>query len=184
MQRSHILRELCSVLLPRHPVDTRCRFLLQLPESRLERFECYVVQERGELRILVPSCCLTYAFQRTVRTCPALSPGRVWLVHVALRQPPSLHHLRGRTAGFVRWLRRYYEAVRLPLSVHRWLWASTLPIAARLSIFARALSGSPGSRARRFSTCLGSKTARSRWCARIFAHHRVAFRVAGRRRRS
>ena len=36
---------------------------------------------------------------------------------VPLALPPSLHHLRSRT-GLVRRLRRYYEAVRLPTTVH------------------------------------------------------------------
>jgi len=33
-------------------------------------------------------------------------------------QPPSLHNLRQRSPAFVRLLRRYYAAVRLPATVH------------------------------------------------------------------
>ena len=53
------------------------------------------------------------------------------LGRVPLGQPPSLRHLRGRCSDLVRWLRRYYGAVRLPVVVHLWLWAFALPIAAR-----------------------------------------------------
>src|SRR5690606_34944465 len=50
--------------------------------------------------------------------CPALGPGRVLLSYLLLGQAPSLHHLRSRTTGLVRQLRRYYEPVRPPLPVH------------------------------------------------------------------
>ena len=49
---------------------------------------------------------------------PLHGSGRAALPQVSLGQPPSLHRLRRRCSGFVRRLRRYYAAVRLPTSVH------------------------------------------------------------------
>src|SRR5664279_767549 len=46
---------------------------------------------------------------------------------VPLAQPPFLHHLRNRSRGLVRRLRRYYGAVRLPTTVHLGRTASPSP---------------------------------------------------------
>ncbi len=64
-------------------------------------------------------CCQTHPLQRTGRTLPALSPGRVLLGQVPLGQSPSLRLLRRRLPGLVRRLHWYYGTVRLPGSVHR-----------------------------------------------------------------
>jgi len=66
-----------------------------------------------------PFCCLTYPLERTAHADPALSPEHVLLLQVPFGQRPSLRPLRCRSRGFVRGLRRYCGAVRLPLSVHR-----------------------------------------------------------------
>ena len=69
---------------------------------------------------LISRCRLTYPLERAGRVFPALSPERVTLGRVSLGQPPSLPRLHGRFLGFVRRVRRYYGAVRLPTSVrHR-----------------------------------------------------------------
>ena len=55
----------------------------------------------------------------TGRTCPALCPGTAARTHIPFDQPPSLHLLRtALRRQFVRRLRQYYAAVRLPASVH------------------------------------------------------------------
>jgi len=55
----------------------------------------------------------------TGRSRPALSPGHAARARIPLDQPPSLHLLRAdQRRQFVRRLRRYYAAVRLPASVH------------------------------------------------------------------
>ncbi len=88
----------------------------------------------------------------------ALSPEPGLLTRISLGQAPFLQTLR-RTRSpslFVRVLQRYYGLVRLPAVVHHgctfifdhadhanWAWPTT---------------GSPGFRARSFSTCMGSAT--------------------------
>ena len=55
----------------------------------------------------------------TGRSCPAQCPGPAARIRIPLDQPPSLHLLRAdRRHQFVRRLRRYYAAVRLPAAVH------------------------------------------------------------------
>ncbi len=56
--------------------------------------------------------------QPVLTAFPFLRPALVRLVHVLLSQRPSLHGLRQRFPAFVRLLRRYYVAVRLPVTVH------------------------------------------------------------------
>ena len=64
---------------------------------------------------------LPYPAQHTLQVCPTLCSEPVSLDRVSLGQPPSLHFLRRpwRTTAIVRKLLWYYEAVRLPTSVHR-----------------------------------------------------------------
>src|SRR5713101_5856383 len=62
---------------------------------------------------------------------PARCPVRVRLWRVVLGQRPSLHNLRQRLPAFVRLLRRYYAAVRLPIAVHGGLMAHRLLLPAR-----------------------------------------------------
>ncbi len=64
---------------------------------------------------------LPYPIQLTLQVTPALCPEPGLLDRVPLGRPPSLHglRLRWRTTDLVRPLPRYYEAVRLPTSVHR-----------------------------------------------------------------
>ena len=101
-----------AVVPPRLPVHARRRFLLQAEVSHAQRFEVIdVVQERREPQLLILSCCLTYALQRTGRVFPARCPGRVLLWQVPFGQTASLHPFRHRLPGFVRGLLRYYRSL-------------------------------------------------------------------------
>jgi hypothetical protein len=96
----------------------------------------------------------------TGRPSPALSPGRAARAHIPLDQPPSLHLLRADLRHqFVRRLRRYYAAVRLPAPVHH--RRTSLDFSMRPKLAAWLVAGSPGSRASCFHACLGSPTARN-----------------------
>ena len=61
----------------------------------------------------------------------AQCPVRVRLWRVLLGQRPSLHSLRRRLPAFVRLLRQYYAAVRLPATVRGGLMAHRLLLPAR-----------------------------------------------------
>jgi len=90
------------------------------------------MQQSSELQLLVSFCCLTYAFQSAWPALPPLRPARVELVRVLLlespsgvraSQRPSLNDLLRPSLAFVRPLRWYYAAVRLPAAVHVGLMA-------------------------------------------------------------
>ena len=64
----------------------------------------------------------------TIMPIPVLCPGHGTLIRIPLDQPPSLRLLRGcLVRSFVRRLRRYYAAVRLPVIVHRRRASSDFP---------------------------------------------------------
>jgi hypothetical protein len=86
-----------------------------------------MVQQRGEPRILVPSCYLTHTAQRTGRIGSGTVSGMRFAVRVPLGSPPFLPHLRDRFHGLVRRVRRYYGAIRLPTLVHFGLTTSVFP---------------------------------------------------------
>src|SRR6266851_5659652 len=99
-------------------------------------------------------CCLAHTVQPAWPAFPARCPVLVRLFRVLLGQRPSLHNLRRRSPALVRLLRRYYAAVRLPPAVHVGLIAHrVLPPAHGVALW--ATTGSPGSRTRSFSACLG-----------------------------
>src|SRR2546421_7392275 len=58
--------------------------------------------------------CFAHTVQPVWPAFPARCPALVRLSRVLLGQRPSLHNLRRRSPAFVRLLRRYYAAVRLP----------------------------------------------------------------------
>ena len=119
---------LLGVVLPRFSIDPRRGVSAQRQERIPKAIEVHVVKKRSEPNLPVLSCELTYTVQRTGHALlPALSPGRVLLIRVPLGQAPSLHLLRGRRSGVVRRFPRYYEPVRLPMSVHRRLATSVFP---------------------------------------------------------
>src|SRR5262249_16627729 len=110
-----------TVVLPRLSVHACCCVLLNLKERCPQSLDVIdVVEERSEPLFPISTCCLTYPCERAERVFPALSPERGTLGPVPLGQPPSLHRFRCRSPGIVRRLRRYFGAVRLPMSVrHR-----------------------------------------------------------------
>src|SRR5947207_5108251 len=75
--------------------------------------------------------CFAHTLQPAAPASPARCPVRVRLWRVLLGQRPSLHNLRRRLPAFVRLLRRYYAAVRLPTAVHGGLMAHRLLLPAR-----------------------------------------------------
>jgi len=93
-----------------------------------------MVQQGRELHLLTPSCCFTYTLQPACLAFPTLRPARVRLFRLLLGQRPSLHNLLGPSLAFVRLLRRYYDAVRLPADAHLGLIAHRLlPSSLRVS---------------------------------------------------
>ena len=68
--------------------------------------------------MLTPILALAYPLQRAGQDLPALCPEPVTLERLPLGQPPFLHRLLSLSPGLVRRLRRYYETVRLPVTVH------------------------------------------------------------------
>jgi hypothetical protein len=72
---------------------------------------------------LSPFAAWPYAFQPALPALPTLRPARVRLFRVLLSQRPSLHDLLRPSLAFVRPLRWYYAAVRLPAAVHVGLMA-------------------------------------------------------------
>ena len=92
---------------------------------------------------------------------PTLRSAQVLLVHVLFDQRPSLHNLRWRSPAFVRLLRRYYSAVRLPITVHVGLIAHRLLPPVR-GLPPRTMTGPLGSRAWSFYACMGSSTPQGR----------------------
>jgi hypothetical protein len=127
--------------------------------------------------------CLSYSIQRALQILSALCPGPVLLTRVPFGRASFLHRLRRRRRGvsFVRQLHWYYRPVRLPVPVHR----EILPLgflARPARAFARPVTGSPGSRARRFRAPMGSQTPPGPPVTRVVATVDVAFRVGGPRR--
>src|SRR5439155_21777626 len=111
--------KILSVVPPRLAIDAGSRIPFEFPVGCPQPLDgVHVVKERGEPLLPVSPRCLPYPLERAGRAFPALCPARVTLGRVPLGQPPSLHHLRGRFLGVVRWLPGYYGAVRLPASGH------------------------------------------------------------------
>ncbi len=52
-----------SIFLPHHPVYPWCRLPLQTVIAASEQIDVDVMQQRRELQLLVPFCCLTHTVQ-------------------------------------------------------------------------------------------------------------------------
>ena len=126
MQVSEVCLQVSSIVFPRHPVHSRRRLLLEAVVAHPKQIDRHVVEERGEPRLPVLSCCLAHAIQPAVPAFLARCPARVRLARVLLGQRPFLHSLRRRCPAFVRLLRRSYAVVRLPVVVHMSLMAHRL----------------------------------------------------------
>src|SRR5260370_872394 len=70
-----------------------------------------MVEQSGELHLLVFPCCFPHACQSLGHALPALRRVRVRLTCVLLDRPPSLLILRQRSFVFVRMIHRYYTLV-------------------------------------------------------------------------
>src|SRR5713101_5709529 len=133
------------------------------------------VQQRRELQLPVLLRCFAHTLQPATPAFPARCPVRVRLWRVLLGQRPSLHNLRRRLPAFVRLLRRYYAAVRLPAAVHGGLMAHRLLLPARTL----PAGGDGVSRFSRmeFLCMLGVFDSAGSRYARASAHRCVAFRL-------
>ena len=126
MQVRQLLIQVRLVLLPGHAIYSGRSVPLQRVEAAPQQLGRDVVEQRGEPRPLVPTCCFTHTEQVARRAGPALRPGRGRLPDVLLGRSPSLHILRRWLLTVVRTLRRYYATVRLPIGVHVGLRAQGL----------------------------------------------------------
>src|SRR5688572_9622221 len=77
-----------------------------------------MVEQGGELHLLLFPCCFAHTRQSLGHACLALSRVRAGLKSVLLDQRPSLLTLRRRVPAFVRMIHRYCSAVRLLGDVH------------------------------------------------------------------
>src|SRR5260370_14570140 len=77
-----------------------------------------MVEQSGELHLLIFPCCFPHACQPLGHALPALSRVRVRLTCVLLDRRPSLLTLRQRSSVFVRMIHRYYTVVSLRGDVH------------------------------------------------------------------
>jgi hypothetical protein len=137
MQVAQTRLQALSVFLPRHPIHSRRRLFLQAVVALPEQVDAYVVQQGRELQLPVLRC-FTHTRQPAWPALPARCPARVRLLRVLLGQRPSLRGtlwvLRWRLLAFVRLLRRYYAAVRLPAAVHEGLIAHRVLPPARAAL--------------------------------------------------
>ena len=84
------------------------------PEQRFRRR----VQQRSELLLRLPRCCLPYPLRRLCHARPALCPVRALASRIPLGSSPSLRRLRRNRGPFVRRPHRYYGQIRLLQPVH------------------------------------------------------------------
>src|SRR3954468_2820142 len=89
-----LLIQVRLVLLPPHAIDSGRSLSLQGVVAIPQQIDCDVVEQRGEPRPLVFTCCLTHTEQVAQLADPALSPGRGRLLDVLLGWLPSLRALR------------------------------------------------------------------------------------------
>src|SRR5215469_9989888 len=92
--------------LPRHSVHSWCGFPLQRVKAFPEQIDREVVEQGGELHLLMFPCCFPHACQSLGHALPALRRVRAGLSGVLLDQRPSLPTLRRRSRVFVRMVHR------------------------------------------------------------------------------
>ena len=114
------------ILLPRHTVHSRRSLPLQRVIAVPEQVGRHMVQQRGELLLLIPAGCFPHTSESLGHAFPALCPERAFLFSVPLGRAASLRDLRQGSLPVVRLLRRYYLLVRLPADVHAGLMAYRL----------------------------------------------------------
>src|SRR5579862_5113284 len=105
------------ILLPCHPVHSWCGLPLQRVVAVPEQSDRHMVQQCGELLLLIPAGCFPHTSEPLGHAFPTLCPERVSLFGVPLGRTASLHTLRQGLLPLVRMLRWYYQLVRLPTGV-------------------------------------------------------------------
>jgi hypothetical protein len=102
MQARKTAVEVRHVFLPCHSVDPGSGVLRCRAERLLQSLDGEVMQEGGELLLLVAPCSVRYALQRLRRVGPALCQERALLDRIPLGPRPWLHRLRPGSLQFVR----------------------------------------------------------------------------------
>jgi hypothetical protein len=157
-----VLLQIPPVVPPRHTVHPRRGVRADRPVRRPQAIDGHVMKERREPCIVVLPRHLAHAAKLTRHAHSGTASGARFAGHVSLGRPPSLHHLRDRRGGLVRQLRRYYGAVRLPMTVHQGITAKRRsPHGLPRPSTGQATMGPPGSRAWRSRACPGSSTAQA-----------------------
>src|SRR6266568_7523080 len=101
------------ILRPCHSVYSRRSLPLQRVVAVPEQSDRHMMQQGGELLLLVPAGCFPHTSKPLGHALPTLCPVRVGLFGVPLGRTASLHALRRGLLPIVRALRRYYPFVRL-----------------------------------------------------------------------
>src|SRR5271169_6853368 len=158
VQFLQLLFEVLSVGLPRHAVDARRGVPFKRKVAQLQEIDGDVMQQRSEPYTLALSRRSAHGDESVRRGIPAQCPGRGRLAAVPLGRGPSLHGLRRGQALFVRPLLGYYDPVRILIRVH--VHRSAVAFMNRPGLPARARMRLPRFRAKNFSTCTRSQTAR------------------------
>src|SRR5205823_4210096 len=136
----------------------RLRIPIKRKVAPLHEIDGDVMQQRSEPYTLALSRRLAHGDESVRRVVPAQCPGRGRLVAVPLGRGPSLHGLRRGQALFVRPLLRYYDPVRILIRVH--VHRSAVAFMNRPGLPVRTRMRLPRFRAKNFSTCTRSPTAR------------------------
>src|SRR5712671_1867542 len=158
VQVLQLLFEVLSVGLPRHAVDARRGVPFKRKVAPLQKIDGDVMQQRSEPYTLALSRRSAHGDESVRRGIPAQCPGRGRLAAVSLGRGPSLHGLRQGQTLFVRPLLRYYDPVRILIRVH--VHRSAVAFMNRPGLPVRARMRLPRFRAKSFSTCTRSPTAR------------------------
>jgi hypothetical protein len=103
--------EIQPVVRPRHTINPRSGLRPKRQVRRPETINVDMMQERGELRILVLLRRSAHTIQVTGHAHPGSESGTCFAGRVPLGRSSSLHHLRRPALGVVRQLRRYYRTV-------------------------------------------------------------------------
>jgi hypothetical protein len=91
------------ILLPRHSVHSRCRFSLLRVKALPQQIDHQVVEQSGELHLLMFPCYFPHACQSLGHALPALRRARVRLTGVLLDQRPSLPTLADDLVSLFEW---------------------------------------------------------------------------------
>src|SRR5215471_14976224 len=158
VQVLQLLFEVLSVGLPRHAVDAWRGIPFERKVALLQEIDGDVMQQRSEPYTLALSRRSAHGDESVRRGVPAQCPGRGRLTAVPLGRGPSLHSLRRGNALIVRLLLGYYDPVRILIRVH--VHRSAVAFTNRSDLPVRTRMRLPRFRAKNFSTCTRSPTAR------------------------